>query len=128
MKIVIFGTRKFNNYSILKQVVESTDSYKKGKITCVISGRAKGADTLGEQWAREKGIELILMPANWERYGRAAGPIRNKQMAEIADAAIGFWDGNTIHSGTYNMINTCKKLKVPLLVYRVDTGDAEINL
>lgn len=123
MNIVIFGTRKFNNYLTLKNIIDNSYFYKHNNINCVISGAAKGADTLGEQWAKEKGIEVMRMPAEWDKYGKAAGHIRNKEMAEKADCAIGFWDGSVVHSGTNNMINICEKLKVPMIVYRIDTQE-----
>ena len=73
----------------------------------IISGGATGADALGEQFAKENNLELIVVPANWEKYGRAAGPRRNAEMAEMADALIAFWDGKS--RGTKNMIETAEK-------------------
>lgn len=139
MKLVIFGDRNFveyltdphtlkrtntGNYETLKAVVEATDSFKQGKITEVISGKARGADTLGERWAQEHMLPVLPFPAEWDKYGKGAGPIRNRQMAEIADLAIGFLAPTS--KGTKNMIETCKKLNVPVLVYHIATGEVEI--
>ena len=118
MKVVIFGSRRFTDYNKLKEVVENSNPYRKGLITNVISGGAGGADALGARWAREQGMEPIIMLADWARYGRGAGHRRNKEMAEIADGAIGFWDGES--PGTRNMILECQRRKIPLLVYRTD--------
>lgn len=83
----------------------------------IVSGHASGADALGERYAQERGLECEQYPADWEAYGRAAGPIRNAEMAEVADALIAFWDGAS--RGTKNMIDTAKSkgLKVAVVRY-----------
>lgn len=85
------------------------------EITEVISGGAVGADSLGESWARRREISVQFFPADWERYGRAAGPIRNKQMADNAEALIAIWDGKS--RGTKNMIEIAKDLHLQVFVY-----------
>ena len=77
-------------------------------ITEVVSGCAKGADTFGEEWADDQRLPVKKFPAEWDKYGRAAGPIRNKQMAEYSDQLIAFLYPNS--RGTANMINQAKKL------------------
>lgn len=118
MKIVIFGSRNFNNYFLLKNTIEETEAFKQNQITAIISGAAKGADKLGERWAIETNTPIISMPAEWDKYGKRAGYLRNKQMAQKADAAIGFWDGKSV--GTRHMINICKNLNLPIIIYRED--------
>ena len=59
----------------------------------IASGAAKGADKLGEQYAKERGFKLTKFPANCNKYGKTAGPKRNQQMAQYADALIAIWDG-----------------------------------
>lgn len=71
-------------------------------ITTVISGGARGVDRMGEEWAEKNGINVERFIPDWEKHGRAAGPIRNRQMAENADALIAFWDQKS--KGTKNMI------------------------
>lgn len=106
-KVVIFGSRDFNNYELLK---EKCDVYLQNKKEThhiiIVSGHARGADTLGEQYAKEKDYELETYPADWDKYGKKAGFIRNEQMGDIANAAIGFWDGKS--HGTKHMIDYCK--------------------
>jgi hypothetical protein len=98
MKVIIAGGRDFNNYFLLLEgVVESGFD-----ITSVVSGCAQGADTLGELFARDMDLPVHQFPANWDKYGRAAGPIRNGEMANFGEALIAFWDGKS--SGTKNMI------------------------
>ena len=105
MKIVIAGGRDFDNYNLLR---EKCDEIIDSNLTEIISGCAKGADTLGERYAKERGFNTKLFPADWKTHGRKAGPIRNKQMADYGEMLIAFWDGKS--SGTKNMIENSKKL------------------
>jgi len=84
-------------------------------ISSVISGTAYGADRFGERWAKGNGIEVIRFPADWDLYGRSAGPRRNKEMAENADALIAIWDG--VSSGTKDMLERAKKASLRTMVY-----------
>jgi len=78
MKILIAGGRNFTD----KQFLEEYMSKYLGEVTLVISGTAKGADRLGEKWAEDNNIPVERYPAQWSRYGGAAGPIRNKEMLD----------------------------------------------
>lgn len=79
-------------------------------------GLARGADTLGTHYARERGIQVLEFPADWERLGRRAGMVRNLQMLEAADAVVAFWDGQS--RGTAHTIGEAKKRGLPLRVVR----------
>ena len=79
-----------------------------------VSGNCKGADLIGEKYAKEHGYEIEIFPAEWKKYGRAAGPIRNEKIAEISDYVICFWDGKS--KGTFSMIQEAKKLNKPLRI------------
>lgn len=70
---------------------------------------AKGADTCGERYAKEHGYKIRYFQADWNRYGTAAGPIRNEEMAcnADADALVAFWDGKS--PGTKSMIQLAQK-------------------
>lgn len=115
MKLIIAGKRDFYDYEKLK--VEVDKLRKVIKIDEIVSGRASGADKLGERYAREHNIPVKAFPANWEVYGRAAGPIRNKKMALYADALIAFWDGES--RGTKNMILQMKEQKKPYYLVKI---------
>lgn len=110
MRVIIAGSRTIIDYDLLEQSIHSS----KYKITEVVSGCAAGVDTLGEKWARNNNIPIVEMPADWDNYGISAGAIRNKQMAEYADAAIVVWDGES--SGSKHMIKTMQKLKKPCYI------------
>lgn len=117
-RIIIAGGRDFNNYELLKAKCESILSSKATTHRIIIvSGAAKGADSLGEKYAREKGYATESRPADWNTHGKAAGYIRNAQMADGADALIAFWDGHS--RGTKHMIDTAnhKGLEVRTIIY-----------
>ena len=82
MRVIIAGGRDCNNYTLLLDTIVDFDQ----EIVIVVSGQAAGADQLGERYARENGIPIDSYPAQWELHGKAAGSIRNKLMAENADA------------------------------------------
>jgi hypothetical protein len=119
MKIIVAGSRDFNNRTLLfNKLDEILDRYN---ISEIISGTAKGADTLGEQYAEENSLKCTEFPAEWNLYGKGAGHKRNLLMGEYADYAIVFWDGKS--KGTKNMINTMKKLKKPVIVINYNEPD-----
>ena len=97
MKYIVAGSRGFNNYEKLKEVLD------KICLEEIVSGTAKGADTLGEKYALENDILLTAFPAKWDEYGRSAGFRRNAEMAQYGDALVAFWDGQS--SGTKHMID-----------------------
>ena len=118
MKIIIAGGRDFTteeHYELLKEVCSKTLS--KCTNIEIVSGGAQGADALGERFAKEFNYDIKLFPANWKEHGRAAGPIRNREMAEYANALIAFWDNKS--RGTKNMIEEAKKrdLQVKVQIY-----------
>ena len=82
-----------------------------------LAGQLGGADKLGEQYAIDRSFKTNIYPADWNGQGKKAGPIRNKKMAENADALIAFWDGKS--SGTKHMIDTARimGLKVRVINY-----------
>lgn len=104
MKTIIAGCRHILDYDLVLEAVANSNFI----ITQIISGGAKGVDSIGEQIAKDLGIPYIVVPAQWELFGRRAGPLRNREMALIADALIAVWDG--VSPGTKNMINQAKHL------------------
>ena len=119
-RVIIAGGRDFNDYPLLKTKCDNilADKTTTHRII-VVSGAAKGADSLGEQYAREHGYAIEQYLADWGMHGKAAGPIRNAQMANSADALIAFWDGQS--KGTKSMINIAKRkgLGVRVISYTI---------
>ena len=115
MKVIIAGGRNFCDYKKLCQVCNKALS--KQKQIEIVSGTAKGADKLGEQYAINNGYEIKQFPADWDKYGKSAGYKRNEQMAKYADALIAFWDGKS--KGTRHMIDLAKRyeLKVKIIYF-----------
>lgn len=112
-KYIIAGGRDFKCYEYLSEKCLEII----GEGSEIVSGGANGADYLGERFAKENGIVIKKFPANWNLHGKSAGPIRNKQMAEYADALICFWDGKS--RGTKNMIDeaTTRGLEIHIFNY-----------
>ncbi len=104
MKVIIAGSRNFTDQKIVDRVI--TDSGF--EISQVVSGGARGVDTCGEYWAEDNGVDIEVFSADWQKYGRAAGPIRNKQMANYAEALIAIYDSSK-SKGTANMIKQAKE-------------------
>ena len=111
MKVIIAGSRSITS----KQFVDLVMSLSRFKVTEVVSGGAKGIDTLGEAWAVERKIPVKRMPADWITYGKKAGVLRNQQMAEYADALVAIWDGAS--KGTAHMISYAKRKGIKTFVY-----------
>jgi len=116
VKVIICGGRNFTDYQYLNAYVKMVPPWI--EITEVVSGHADGADTLGEQWATKNNIPLKIFPADWERLGRRAGPIRNIEMSKYAEGCIAFWNGTS--TGTKHMIGTAIKAGMWTYVIRTD--------
>ena len=112
MKIIIAGSRTFTDYKKLKKICDQI-LQDQTDIEIVSGSCYKGADKLGEQYAKEKGYKLTQFPANWKSYGKAAGPIRNEQMANYADTLIAFWDGKS--KGTKHMVEVAKSYNLKII-------------
>ena len=118
-RIIIAGSRKFNNYEKLKNCVDKICASITDEIE-IVSGCCAGADLLGETYGVNHGYKCKLFPAEWSTYGKAAGPIRNRQMAEYAAKAdrgilIAFPIGES--RGTRNMISVAKEYGLEVYIY-----------
>ena len=114
-RVIIAGGRDFSDYELLSKTMKDYLASIEDDI-CVVCGQARGADTLGEQYAKEHNHSVQYYPANWKRYGKAAGYIRNTEMAKNADALVAFWDGQSL--GTKHMIATASQLGLSVHVVR----------
>ena len=115
MKVIIAGGRDFNNYDLLCRKADKILS-RQDEIE-IVSGTAKGADKLGEMYAKERDFSIKRFPADWGTFGNSAGYRRNTEMATYADALIAFWNGKS--NGTKHMINIARKqdLEVRVITY-----------
>lgn len=115
-KVIIAGCRDFTGYELLREKCDYHLQNLRLEDIVIVSGHASGADSLGERYAQERGFQLETYPADWQAHGRAAGPIRNAKMANVAHALIAFWDGKS--RGTKNMIETARKYNLKVAVVR----------
>ena len=115
MKVIIAGSRGFDDYEMLCKVCDHMLS-RQTEIE-IVSGAARGADLLGERYAKERGMFVKKFPADWS-IGKSAGFIRNSQMADYSDALICFWDGES--KGSKHMINLAKEKNLKIKIHLFD--------
>lgn len=109
MKIAIVGSRTFQDYDLMCEFIECKLSDEEfNSVEAVVSGGARGADSLAEQYARENGLEMIHFKADWRGLGSKAGPMRNVEIIRECDICFAFWDGKS--SGTRHDIELCKQM------------------
>ena len=120
-KVIIAGSRGFSNYKLLREKCNKFLREKRKECNVIIvSGHARGADTLGEKYAKDEGFDLEIYPAQWKKFGKAAGFRRNEQMAEVADALIAFWNGES--HGTKHMIDIMNEKNLLVKVVNYETS------
>jgi hypothetical protein len=113
-RTIIAGGRDVHEYWLVDYAV-----YQSGfVISQVISGGARGIDTVGEAWAMVNGLPVEIHYADWDRYGKAAGYKRNSKMADVAAQLVAVWDGNS--RGTGNMIKIATERDLKVHVLRID--------
>lgn len=108
MNIAIVGGRDFNDFDLLKKVLVEFMGGNQTLLNAIVSGGAKGADTLAEKFADEIGVEKIIFKPNFEKFGRFGALIRNTEIVENSDVVFAFWDGKS--KGTLDSISKAKKM------------------
>lgn len=114
MKLGIIGSRSFLDYHLLEVTINQFINTCTNSITHIVSGGAKGADTLANRYAEEKNIEMIVFKPDWKKYGKRAGYIRNTDIIENSDIVIAFWDG--ISPGTKDSIDKALNLNKQVII------------
>ena len=113
--VLVAGSRNFVNGERLAQILAENI----GADDIIVEGGAKGVDTMAREWAEARDIGVVEIRADWEKYGRAAGPKRNDAMtafvAEHGGKAVFIWDGKS--KGTEQCIRSALKRKIPTRVY-----------
>lgn len=104
-RVIIAGGRDFSDYDLLTKTMDKLLSEIDDNIT-IVCGMARGADSLGEKYAIDKGYVIDYHQAEWNKFGKSAGYRRNVEMAECADALVAFWDG--LSKGTKHMIDMAR--------------------
>lgn len=124
MKTIIAGSREIR-HSALIQIAVDLSGFEITELVCGMNGKRNkdgkvisGVDLFAYEWAKEHGLPIAEFPADWTRYGRGAGPIRNKEMALFGECLIAIWDGKS--TGTGGMIELAETYDLPVYVYRLD--------
>jgi hypothetical protein len=117
--VIVAGSRGFNDYELLELHCNHLlrNKFNQGIPIEIVSGGARGADTLGEQYAENYCLDIHQFIPDWDLHGKSAGYIRNTQMKDYADALIAFWDQKS--RGTFHMINLMKNAGKPFRVVEV---------
>lgn len=114
-KLIVAGSRDFDDEVLLAETLNMLASTELAdKSVSIVSGMARGADALGYMFAHKNNIQVYEFNADWNKYGKRAGYIRNEEMGQFADALVAFWDGKS--KGTSHMIQYMTKLKKTVYV------------
>lgn len=118
MKLAIIGSRDYDNYNEFTKIISKM--MLKYNVTEFVSGGARGADAYAELYAKAHNIPIKVFPADWEKFGKSAGFIRNHEIWKYADFGIAFWDGKS--SGTKHSFEIVEKKRKNLLIYNYKSG------
>jgi hypothetical protein len=115
VKLIVAGTRTYNNKPHIEDILSNFD------ISLLLCGMCRGPDMIAHQYCRDRNIAIKEFRANWKEFGKAAGPMRNADMAAEADYLVAFWNGYS--RGTANMINEMKRLNKATLTIEINTEE-----
>jgi hypothetical protein len=113
LKVIVAGGRDFQDFDLLTKKLDIL--FSKRADVVIISGMAKGADSLAVKYAEENKLRVSEFPAQWQKHGNASGFRRNIEMARFADACVCFWNGKS--PGTKHMIDTAKRMNLKLRIF-----------
>ena len=114
-RVVVGGCRDFNDYTVLSEYLDTVlSNISKENDIIILSGHCRGVDTLAERYAEEHGYKTEIYPAEWDKYGKSAGPKRNKLMVDKSDYVVAFWDKQS--RGTKSLIEYAMKQNKPIRV------------
>lgn len=123
MKIIVAGSRSINDkemvFKILKRI---TNRYTDVEL---VSGCAKGPDNLAIEFAENNDVIVHKFPADWDKYGKRAGYLRNEDMAKFSDVLVAFWDGES--KGTKHMISLAIKYRLKVKIIDINGDVIKIN-
>lgn len=126
-RLLVCGGRHFEDYTLLNNILNKVlkDTMLTPNDVEIVSGHCKGADMLGEKWAEENNASVKIFPADWVKYKRSAGPIRNKEMIDYISCfenkmVVAFVSPNS--KGTKQTISLAEKNKIPIIVIEYGNG------
>ncbi len=118
MRVIIAGSRQITSYDLVRRVMNMSLFH----ITTIVSGGSRGVDKIGEKIGYDLEIHVKIYLADWDKYGKKAGYLRNVEMAHNADALIAVWDGKS--PGTKMMIDTSRRLGLLVYIHTIGIENA----
>ena len=118
IKLAIVGSRTFDDYEVLKKTLDEFINQNFFTVNSIISGGCRGTDLLAKKYSEENHIDLITFQADWGKYGKQAGLLRNHDIVKSCDVCIAFYDG--VSHGTAHDIRLCNQYKKPCWVFDID--------
>jgi len=112
MITAVIGSRNFTDYKLLESTLESLP-----EITQIVSGGAKGADSLAKTYAEQHQLPLVIFKPDWKQYGKGAGIVRNRQIIDAAQMVVAFWDG--VSKGTASSLALAKAKGIPVHIIKI---------
>lgn len=119
IKLGIIGSRTFNDYELMKKEVSLVN------VECIVSGGARGADSLGKRLAEENNIYYLEFLPDYKTHGKKAPFLRNTEIVEASDVIIAFWDGKS--TGTLDALKKAKKLGKKVMIVLFDQDDLTLE-
>ena len=117
-KLAVVGSRDFDDFDTLVKILDRIRIVK--KIDLIVSGAAEGVDSMSEHYAEVNGIPTLILPADWEQYGKSAGFIRNKDIWGNSDIILCIWDG--VSKGTKHTIDAKENRGKEMYIYNYIEG------
>jgi len=115
--VIVAGTRDFIDKEYLFKVLDRYLGKRNPKTITILDGKARGPDRFGGEYGEAKGIRVLPYPADWDKHGKAAGFIRNEEMACAGSHLIAFWDG--VSNGTKDMIERATAHGLMVVVIKI---------
>lgn len=114
MKAAVIGSRTFNDFSMVEKTMNEYKQNNNVEYELIISGGARGADSLGEEYANKYNVPKLILKPDWKKHKKAAGFIRNKNIIDNAEIVFAFWDGKS--KGTQHAMQLTKQQHKTLIV------------
>ncbi|HEF9752633.1 TPA: DUF2493 domain-containing protein [Campylobacter coli] len=120
MKLLVCGGRDYKDVEHFNKEMSNIFSLYQNQIDTIIEGGASGADNMAKNYALKNKINLVEVKADWQHFGKAAGPIRNQRMLSMLDSnycVLAFWNG--VSKGTKNMIEIARNKNIKVIIINI---------
>ncbi len=125
MKVIVSGYREFTNYKLFSRVLDNIFTAVSGKIE-LVSGGCRGTDTMAEAYAKQSNLPFSCFPAEWDKYGKRAGRLRNAEMVVYGDMLIAFMHRKAICTG--HMLSLAQQHKIqPIYVFNIEKQTLQVR-